>query len=118
MLIALNSLHSGSLGGLSGADKMCQDASRISSLTGTFKAFMSGIDRSLKSLISARYRRLPVVNVKVWLLFDWLICVVLQCALVDRKRLCSSLGKQCSLDNPQFHIQHFTSILEGNKFQF
>jgi hypothetical protein len=66
MLIALNSVHSGSIGGLSGADKMCQDASRVSGLTGTFKAFMSGIDRSLKSLVSAKYRRLPVVNVKVW----------------------------------------------------
>jgi hypothetical protein len=69
MLIALNSVHSGSIGGLSGADKMCQDASRVSGLTGTFKAFMSGIDRSLKSLVSAKYRRLPVVNVKKETLF-------------------------------------------------
>ncbi|XP_062518438.1 collagen alpha-1(XI) chain-like isoform X2 [Corticium candelabrum] len=64
MLIALNSLHNGSLGGLTGADKICQDAARDARIVGTFKAFLSGRDRSILSLVSKHYRRLPVVNIK------------------------------------------------------
>lgn len=65
ILVALSSPRNGSLGGLSGADKMCQNEARVSGLAGTFKAFLSGKGRKLVDLVRARYRRLPVVNIKV-----------------------------------------------------
>jgi hypothetical protein len=62
VLGALNEAHSGSLGGISGADALCAKQAKAAGYAGTFKAFLSGAARDVKDLVSAANASQPVIN--------------------------------------------------------
>lgn len=64
MLAALNNGHTGNLGGLNGADALCQAEAGAAGMAGTFKAFLSTTTQNANSIISGAQVSYPVVNSK------------------------------------------------------
>jgi len=70
VLVALNEGHTGNLGGLSGANSLCQTQATAAKLTGTYKAFLSTSTQDVVSLIPSAQASLPVYNSKAEQLYS------------------------------------------------
>ena len=65
LLAALNEAHTGNLGGITGADALCQTQATAAGYGGVWKAFLSGSTRNVKDLITGTNATTkPVVNLQ------------------------------------------------------
>ena len=74
-LVALNEKRSGRLGGVRGADLLCQRDAERSNIEGTFRAFLPAVSHpNEKDILSAAFpftsNSNPIVNLKGELLFS------------------------------------------------
>lgn len=67
---ALNRPFNGDVHGIRGADYECHRQAKRANLKGTFRAFLSGRDQNLETLVRAKDSKLPVVNIKGDILFN------------------------------------------------
>jgi hypothetical protein len=70
VLVALNNGHTGNLGGLAGANTLCQNEATAAGLTGTYKAFLSTTTQDVRDLIPTASASQPVYNSKGQELFS------------------------------------------------
>jgi hypothetical protein len=59
---ALNEGHDGNLGGIAGADALCNQQATTAGLMGTWKAFLSSSTQDVKDIVPAALQALPVKN--------------------------------------------------------
>jgi hypothetical protein len=64
LMAALNNGYNGNLGGITGANTLCQNQAVAAGYSGTWKAFLSSSTQNVKDLIPVAQQTLPVVNLK------------------------------------------------------
>lgn len=64
LLAALNHAYTGNLGGIAGANSLCQQQASSAGYSGTWRAFLSSTTQNVKDLIPAGQATLPVLNLK------------------------------------------------------
>ena len=67
---ALNKPYSGDSHGIRGADYECHRQAKKANLKGSFRAFLSGRDQNLESIVKSKDAHLPLVNSKGEILFN------------------------------------------------
>lgn len=67
---ALNKAYSGDSHGIRGADYECHRQSKKANMKGSFRAFLSGRDQNLESIVKSKDAHLPLVNIKGEILFN------------------------------------------------
>ncbi|MEM1030577.1 MAG: DUF1554 domain-containing protein [Myxococcota bacterium] len=71
-MATLNNGRDGNLGGIAGADALCQAQASAAGFTGTWKAFLSDATQDVKDIVPSQYQNLPVRNsVGTDLWTDW-----------------------------------------------
>ena len=65
-MVALNKPSNGRMNGIGAIDYQCyKDAQNAGLDAGTFRAFLSDSYQDISSLVSERYKNLPIANIKV-----------------------------------------------------
>lgn len=67
---ALNKAYNGDAHGIRGADYECHRQSKKANMIGSFRAFLSGRDQNLESIVKSKDAQLPLVNTKGEILFN------------------------------------------------
>jgi len=62
LFAALNNGHNGNLGGITGADALCNQQAAAANITGTWKAFLSSSTQNVKDIVPQALQQLPVKN--------------------------------------------------------
>lgn len=70
LLVALDQAQTGNLGGVQGADGLCQTQAQAAGMPGTFRAFLSSSSQDVKDLVSGASAALPVVNTQGQVMFS------------------------------------------------
>ena len=65
LLYAVSEPHDGDFNGTSGADRLCYIESVQNEIPGAYLAFLSAMNRPIRSLVRASFRNLPIVNIRV-----------------------------------------------------
>lgn len=68
-MAALNQPYTGDMHGVRGADYECYRQSRRANFRGTFRAFLASRVQNLDSIVRHKDSDLPIVNIKVLLIF-------------------------------------------------